>query len=139
MSEVAAQAQQVLEQYRQAVHAKDVAGVLALYTEDVRTFDAWAQQQHDGKAAVSAMVTQWLTTLGDVVVTVSFDDVRILASGDLAVAHLFVQYRGESATTHNAMKDRQTWVFRREPAGWRVAHAHSSLPLDPATTQGMFG
>ncbi|MBB5193343.1 uncharacterized protein (TIGR02246 family) [Silvimonas terrae] len=139
MSEVTADIGQVLTQYQQAVHAKDVAGVLALYTDDVRAFDAWAHQQHDGKTALSATVTQWLTTLGDVVVTVTFEDVRILASGDLAVAHMFVQYRGDSATTHNAMKDRQTWVFRRDAQGWRVAHAHSSLPMDPATTQALFG
>ncbi len=139
MTDVTGDIQQVLAQYQQAVHAKDVAGVLALYTKDVRVFDAWAHQQHDGKAALSAMVTQWLTTLGDVVVTVTFEDVRILSSADLAVAHMFVQYRGDSATTHNAMKDRQTWVFRHDAQGWRVAHAHSSLPMDPATTQALFG
>ncbi|GGP22381.1 YybH family protein [Silvimonas iriomotensis] len=139
MSETEQAIRQVLDQYKHRVHAKDVDGVLALYTEDVRVFDAWAHQQHDGKAALASMVTQWLTTLGDVVVTVEVDDVRILTSGDLAVAHMFVQYRGDSATTHNAMKDRQTWAFRHGAQGWQIAHAHSSLPMDPATTKGMFG
>ncbi|GGP28161.1 YybH family protein [Silvimonas amylolytica] len=139
MSETEHAIRLVLDQYKQRVYAKDVNGVLALYTQDVRIFDAWAHQQHDGKAALTAMITQWLTTLGDVVVTVEFDDVRTLVSGDLAVVHMFVQYRGDSATTHNAMKDRQTWAFRHGAQGWKIAHAHSSLPMDPATTQGIFG
>jgi ketosteroid isomerase-like protein len=45
--------------YVAAVRAKDVDAFLALYAEDVRTFDLWSVWTYDGKDALREMVEEW--------------------------------------------------------------------------------
>lgn len=41
----------VLDRYRAAVFDKDVEGMLDLYADDVRVFDAWNVWEYDGAPA----------------------------------------------------------------------------------------
>ena len=126
---------EVLDGYRAAVLAKDVEAVLALYDEDARVFDTWGRWSYDGRNAWAQAVEEWLGGLGDERVAVEVEDVRAIASDDVAVVHLLIVYRGLSKEGDDlrAMTNRLTWALRRTGDAWRIAHEHTSVPVDPET------
>jgi uncharacterized protein (TIGR02246 family) len=131
---------EVLDGYVAAVRAKDVDAFVALYDDDVRVFDLWGTWSYDGIDAWRGMVTGWFGSLGSEQVAVELDDVRTIVSDDVAVVHAFITFAnvpaaGEAA---KAMNNRVTWVLRRGPGGaWKIAHEHTSAPVDDATSQVM--
>jgi uncharacterized protein (TIGR02246 family) len=123
--------EQMLEAYAAAVRAKDVEGFLALYADDVRTFDLWTEWSYDGKDALRAMVEEWFGSLGDDEVAVEWDDVRRQAGDDVAALSAFLTFRGLSASGEElrSMNNRLTWILRKDAGGeWRIAHEHTSAP-----------
>jgi len=128
--------EQVLDDYRAAVHAKDPAAFTALYEQDVRVFDLWGRWSYDGSGAWRGSAEEWFSSLGDERVGVEFDDVQTVVGDDVAVLHAFVTYKGLSANGDElrAMSNRLTWGLRRKPDGtWRIAHEHTSAPVEPET------
>ncbi len=81
--------------YRMAVFQKDIEGFLALFDEDVRVFDMWAWR-YAGLPAWREMATGWFTTLGTDRDVVTFDDIRIEATGEMAVASAFARFAAVS-------------------------------------------
>ena len=130
---------EVLDAYRDAVLAKDVGALLALYDPDVRIFDMWGEWTFDGAAAWRKNVEGWFGSLGSEKVGVEFDDVRTIASGDLVVAQAFVTYRGLSAEGKElrAMQNRVTMTLAKRGGAWKIAHEHSSSPADFETGKVM--
>lgn len=124
--------ERMFEAYAAAVRAKDVDGFVALYADDVRTFDLWSAWSYDGKDALRAMVSEWFGSLGDVEeVVVEFDDVRTTNGGDVATVSAFTTYAAVSpdGTRLRSMNNRLTWVLRRDSGGeWKVVHEHTSAP-----------
>jgi len=122
----------VLDAYRNAVLAKDVDALVALYAPDVRIFDMWGEWSYDDAAAWRKNVEGWFGSLGSETVGVDFDDVRTIASGDLVVAQAFVTYRGLSAEGKElrAMQNRLTMTLAKKDGAWRIVHEHSSSPAD---------
>jgi uncharacterized protein (TIGR02246 family) len=122
---------EMLDAYAAAVRAKDVDAFLALYADDVRTFDLWDRWSYDGPDALRAMVTEWFGSLGSDVVAVEFDEVRTQAGDDVAAISAFTTYRGLSAEGEElrSMNNRLTWVLRRDADGtWKIVHEHTSAP-----------
>lgn len=124
--------EQILAGYAAAVRAKDVDAFLALYADDVRTFDLWSEWSYDGKAALSGMVAEWFGSLGgDEVVEVEFDEVRTQGGDDVAGVSAFTTYRAVSPEGEElrSMNNRLTWVLRQDAGGtWRIVHEHTSAP-----------
>jgi uncharacterized protein (TIGR02246 family) len=120
----------LLERYAAAARAKDVEAFLALYADDVRSFDLWERWSYDGKDELRAMVTEWFGSLGDETVAVEFDEVRTQVGADVAAVSAFTTFRGISAAGEElrSMNNRLTWVLRREGDGWRIVHEHTSAP-----------
>lgn len=121
----------MLEAYAAAVRAKDADAFLALYADDVRTFDLWSVWSYDGKPALREMVQEWFGSLGTDTVAVEFDEVRFQQGDDVAAVSAFTTFRGLSAEGEElrSMNNRLTWVLRRDPDGaWKVAHEHTSAP-----------
>ena len=118
MSEI----EQMLERYVSAVRAKDVDAFCALYADDVVVFDMWEAWTYRGLDAWRANVAEWLGSLGDESVAVSFDE---LEARD-RTAHMVVRYAGLSAAGAEvrAMWNRMTWVVENG----KVVHEHSSAP-----------
>lgn len=128
----------LFERYAAAAQEKDVDGFLSLYDDDVRSFDMWGRWSYDGIGEYRAMVEEWFGGLGDERVAVEFDDVREVVGDDVAAASAYVTFRGLSAdgTELRSMNNRITWALRRDPGGaWKVAHEHTSAPIDPATAK----
>ena len=130
---------QVLDAYKAAVLAKDVDAFLALYDRDVCVFDLWGRWSYDGQAAWREMVTDWFGSLGTERVAVMFTGVQTTSARDVAVLHAFVTYQGLSAEREvlRAMTNRLTWALRQKGGIWKIAHEHTSAPVDDRTSKVM--
>jgi uncharacterized protein (TIGR02246 family) len=124
--------EEMLEAYVAAVRAKDADAFLALYTDDVRTFDLWQEWTYDGKDALRGMVSEWFGSLpDDEVVAVRFDNVRTQTGSDVAAISAFTTFAAVApdGTELRSMNNRLTWVLRKEPDGaWKIVHEHTSAP-----------
>jgi ketosteroid isomerase-like protein len=122
----------VLERYAAAARAKDVDAFLALYADEVRTFDLWERWSYDGLAELRPMVEEWFGSLGDELVAVEFDEVREQTGDELAFVSAFTTFRGLSAEGEElrSMNNRLTWVLRKDGADeWKIVHEHTSAPV----------
>ena len=131
MSDVGA----LLEEYRDAVHAKDVDRFVAIFADDVRVFDMWSTWSHDGIESWREMAEGWFGSLGDELVRVEFDDVQTTVGDDTAVLSAFVTFAGLSAdgAELRSMNNRLTWGLRKTGGVWKVVHEHTSAPVEMAT------
>jgi uncharacterized protein (TIGR02246 family) len=125
----------VLEAYRDAVHAKDVEAFVAIFADDVRVFDMWDTWSHDGIGSWREMAEGWFGSLGDELVRVEFDDVQTAVGGDVAVVSAFVTFAGLSAQGEQlrSLNNRLTWGLRKTDGTWKVTHEHTSAPVEMAT------
>ncbi|RYF49806.1 MAG: DUF4440 domain-containing protein [Cytophagaceae bacterium] len=124
--------EQLMRAYAAAARAKDIDAFCAIYTENVRIFDAWDVWEYNGLNAWREMVTGWFGSLGDESVEVAFEDVRVFPeSGDtFAIASAFVTYSGLSADGDplRSLQGRMTWGISQAGGGWKIVHEHSSSP-----------
>jgi uncharacterized protein (TIGR02246 family) len=123
--------EQMLDAYAAAVRAKDVDAFVALYADDVRTFDLWDRWSYDGRDEWRAIVQEWFGSLGGDVVAVEFADVRVEAGEGVGAVSAFTTYRGLSPEGEElrSMNNRLTWVLRKDAGGaWKIVHEHTSAP-----------
>jgi uncharacterized protein (TIGR02246 family) len=140
MNEIEKQIKQVFDLYKDAVFAKNVEAFVSLYDDDIHVFDMWGKWSYEGIKAWRGMVTEWFGSLNDEKVLVSFDDLQITVSPDIAIAHTFVTFKGLSAdgTELRSMNNRLTCALKNANGTWKIIHEHSSSPLDPETTKALF-
>lgn len=131
--------EQLFDRYAAAAHAKDADAFLSLYSDDIRSFDMWGRWSYDGIGEYRTMVEGWFGGLGDERVGVEFEEIREVVGDDVAAASAFVTFRGLSAGGEElrSMNNRITWALRRVDGEWKVAHEHTSAPLDD-NAQAMF-
>jgi uncharacterized protein (TIGR02246 family) len=124
----------LFDTYKDAVYGKDAAGLLSLFDEDVRVFDMWAWS-YDGLPAWREMVTGWFSSLGATRDVVTFDDIRIHESGDMAVATAFARFAAvsEKGEELRFLQNRLTWVLQKKAGAWKIIHEHTSGPVDGET------
>ena len=123
--------EEMLDAYVAAVRAKDVDAFVALYADDVRTFDLWSEWSYDGKDALRGMVAEWFGSVGDDTIVIEFDEVRSQPGDDVGALSAFLTFRGLSAEGEElrSMNNRLTWVLRKDGDGaWKIAHEHTSAP-----------
>jgi uncharacterized protein (TIGR02246 family) len=125
----------LLEEYRDAVHAKDVDRFVAIFADDVRVFDMWGTWSHDGIDSWREMAEGWFGSLGDELVRVEFDDVQTTVGDDTAVLSAFLTFAGISADGEElrSMNNRLTWGLRKVDGTWKVVHEHTSAPVEMST------
>lgn len=132
------------EAYRAAVLAKDVDAFVALYADAVRVFDLWDDWSHDGVDGWRDTVDGWFGSLGADRVDVAFESIVATGGDPLIVGHAFVAYTnvGADGRPQRAMRNRITWVLRRDDAmpegAWKIVHEHTSAPVDGATFKVRF-
>ncbi len=137
MSDLEQSVRQICAAYSAAVYAKDVGAFVALYDPEVHVFDMWGEWSYDGLGAWRGMVIAWFGSLGDERVKVEMEGIETLAGDDIGVAYGFITYKGLSAQGKElrAMQNRFTWVLRRRDGAWKIAHEHSSAPIDFETSK----
>lgn len=121
----------VVENYKAAVYAKDVAAFMRLYDPTVRVFDTWGIWSYEGAAAWQLAVEGWLTSLGTERVKVKFDELQTSGSSDLALVSAVVTYAGFSAEGQQlrCMQNRLSWALKTSGHVLRIIHEHTSAPV----------
>jgi ketosteroid isomerase-like protein len=131
---------QILDDYKAAVFAKDVASFIALYDEDVQVFDMWGAWSYNGIAAWREMVANWFGSLGTERVIVDFSNPKATVAQDLAVVHAFVTYKAVTAdgVELRSLDNRLTAILTPRGDGWKIVHEHTSSPIDFETAKVIF-
>jgi uncharacterized protein (TIGR02246 family) len=127
----------IFDQYKIAVWNKHVDGFISLYTQDVCVFDLWGEWVYQGRSNFRDMVTGWFSGLGDERDAVEFSEIKILFSGQLAVAHAVVRFAAISSEGNElrALDNRLTWTLGLIDGEWKISHQHTSAPIDFNTMQ----
>jgi uncharacterized protein (TIGR02246 family) len=122
----------LFENYKNAVFHKDLQLFSSIYDDDVLVFDMWQQWDYVGLGAWKEMAKTWFASLGKDRDVVTFDNIQIQLSGDLAFASALVRYTAVSEKDEELryLEERFTWVIRKKGQDWKVIHQHSSGPID---------
>ena len=129
---------QRLADYQAAVLAKDVDAFMAVYADDLQVFELWATWTHD-HASWREMATGWFAFLGTERCVVEAADVRVRASGAMALLTATLTYRAVDASGRElrSLDNRLSWVLREAGGRWQVMHEHTSVPLAHESAKGI--
>jgi uncharacterized protein (TIGR02246 family) len=126
----------------EAIRNRNIAAATKNYAQDVLIFDVVGPLSHPkGVGSVEDRLNQWLSTFADDA-TINFElvDLAITAHDHLAFSH---SYNHINASLKNGstldMYWRETLGWRKENSEWKIVHAHSSVPFDPATGKASTG
>lgn len=131
MSDMQKSVARVIEAYKAAVHARDVAALMRLYDPKVRVFDAWGVWSYPGAELWQRAVEGWFSSLVNERVKVVFDEVEILDVDPCALVSAIVTYTSVSAdgVEQRAMQNRLSWALRTSGHVLRIVHEHTSAPI----------
>lgn len=140
MNSAEADIAQLCDVYTHCVFNKDYQGLSAIYHEGILAFDLWGKGVYDNKRDWADNLKNWLTSLNTERVMVNFEGFTTKASGDIGFAHGFVTFRAidDSNVELRKMKNRVSWGLVKEGDNWLIAHQHTSVPIDFATTNAIF-
>jgi uncharacterized protein (TIGR02246 family) len=129
----------LFETYKNAVFHKDVEAFTSIFDEDVRVFDMWQEWSLDGLTAWREMAKGWFASLGTDRDVITFEDIQIEATDEMATATAFVRFAAvsEKGEELRYLQNRLTWVARKKEGAWKIFHQHTSGPIDFATMKVM--
>jgi ketosteroid isomerase-like protein len=121
----------IIEERVAAIREKDAARAMRVMAEDVVAFELVPPLAlPPGAARDEAGFAAWLASFERISVEVR--DLGIEADGRVGFAHSLHHLTG--TRVGGVPVDlwlRSTLCFRCEPDGWKIAHAHSSVPFHP--------
>jgi len=122
----------LFEIYKQALFQKDLEAFVSIFDEKVRVFDMWQRWTYDGLPAWREMAIGWFSSLGTDRDVVTFEDIQIEETGDMAMASALVRFTAVSAENKELryLENRLTWVARKKGDAWKIIHEHTSGPID---------
>ena len=128
-----AEVRALLDRWSAAARSKDIDRLMALYAPDIVYFDVVPPLQFTGAAAVRGNFVRWFAAYQGAIGQ-EMRDVQMMASGDLAVAHLLIRASG-TLTNGRAVSYwvRATVCCQRSDDRWVIRHEHVSLPMDLAS------
>jgi ketosteroid isomerase-like protein len=131
MGDAQAEIRQAIEERIAAIRAKDADRAIACLAEDVVAFEMVPPLALPPGAARDAEgFAAWLAGFEEVEVEIR--DLRIEVEGSIGFAHALHHLKGRRSGGHEvSIWMRSTFGFRREPDGWKIAHAHTSVPFYP--------
>lgn len=114
-----------------AIRKKDAAAAIACLSEDVVAFEMIPPLALSAGAARDKQAfAAWLSGFEDLDVEVR--DLEIEGGEDVAFAHSLNHLTGTRADgSAVSLWMRSTLGLRREADGWRIVHAHTSVPFYP--------
>ena len=122
---------ELIERRIDAIRKKDAAAAIACLSDDIVAFEMIAPLALPAGAARDEQgFATWLSGFEEIDVEVH--DLGIHAESQLAFAHSLNRLTG--TRVGGAAVDlwmRSTLGFRREAEGWRIVHAHTSVPFYP--------
>jgi uncharacterized protein (TIGR02246 family) len=125
----------LFETYKNAVFQKDAEAFVSIFDDDVRIFDLW-EWTYDGVTPWREMAKGWFGSLGTTErVVVTFDDIQIQGTEEMAIATAFVRFAAvsEKGEELRYLQNRLTWVAKKKEGIWKIIHEHTSGPVDGET------
>ena len=120
----------LLDSWSGAIRTKDIERLMALYAPDIVYFDVVPPLHYTGSAAVRRNFLRWFETYTGSIGQ-EIRDLHILASGNIAVAHLLIRASGTLKNGHEVgYWVRATVCCQRADQRWVITHEHVSLPVD---------
>ena len=121
-----------------AIRAKDINGVMSVFSPEVVSFDVGPPLQHGGG---EAFIKRWQDLFASYQNLIDYEirDLTITAGDDLAFSHSLNRISG---TLKNGRKTdrwlRWTACYRKTDGKWQIVHEQVSVPVDMATGQARF-
>jgi ketosteroid isomerase-like protein len=118
--------------YKTFAWEKDSESMISLYDEQVLIFDMWGEGHCSGLVAWSVIIKDWLGSLEEERVNVTFEMIQIHQGDKVSFATEIVGYQAISVDNKviRSMKNRITVGFTKTETGWKVVHQHTSAPID---------
>jgi ketosteroid isomerase-like protein len=114
----------------EAIGAKDIERLMSVYSPDVVYFDLVPPLKYVGAAALRARFSEWFERWSSAIGQ-EVRDLSILASGDIAAAHMLIRASGTLKTGEGTgFWVRASDCCQRTSNGWLITHEHISLPVD---------
>lgn len=126
---------QIYDRFAAAIKAKDLDGVMAMYTRDENAvyFDAFTPRQYVGYTAYRKDYEEFFKSFPGPSSSEIYD-LHVVSSGDLAYASSIDKWVVTGADKKRiTMVFRSTDVFQKINGKWLVIHEHLSFPVDPLT------
>ncbi len=130
-----AEVRAVLDQWQEAVRAKDLEGIVAHYAPDIVAYDAIVALQFVGRDAYRE---HWATCLKMCTGPMIFElrDPQVAAAGDVAFCHALTRCGGTGPDGKECSGwMRMTACYRKRDGRWLVVHEHFSAPFDMETNK----
>src|SRR5215213_4020927 len=129
MGEAEAEIRAVIERRIAALRDKDAAAAVACLADDVVAFElAPPLALPPGAARDAEGLAAWLG--GFEALDVAVRDLAVEADGNVGFAHALHHLTGTRVGGRPvSLWMRSTLCFRREVGGWKIAHAHTSVPF----------
>lgn len=118
--------------YNRAAWDKDIESMIGLYDDNVLIYDMWTNGYQTGLTEWSGVIKDWLGSLGEERVKVTFEMIEIHESGDLGFGTALITYEAIAPdnTILRNMKNRLTIGLQKKGDVWKVIHQHTSAPID---------
>jgi ketosteroid isomerase-like protein len=129
MTEAEAEIRAIIDARIAAIRGKDAARAVACLADDVVAFElAPPLALAPGAARDAEGFAAWLGGFEEIDVEVR--DLAIEADGSVGFAHALHHLTGTRTGGRKvSLWMRSTLCFRREQDGWKIAHAHTSVPF----------
>jgi uncharacterized protein (TIGR02246 family) len=132
-----AQIRQLIEQWAQALHAKDLNTLMSYYAPDILTFDILPPLQYQGVDAYRKNFETWFAAVQGPI-KYETRDLRITTGEDVALCHSLNRVRSTRITGETT----ETWVrvtvgFQKIEGLWKITHEHVSVPCDMETSRAL--
>ena len=130
MASAESEVRAVVDARSEAIRTKDIDGLMSVFASDVVYFDLVPGLRYIGSDALRPRFSGMFDGFeGAIVQEVS--DLNVLASGDVAVAHMLIRAGGTRKNGPEARYwVRATTCCERSDDGWSITHEHISMPVD---------
>lgn len=128
-----------LASWTDAVEAKDIERISALYAPEIRSFDAILKLQFRGIETYKAHWADCMSQCGGGPSIFRMAQLEVEATADLAFSHALIQCGGANEQGEvQACWMRATQCWRKIDGQWRVVHEHFSAPFDMVSNEALF-
>jgi len=119
----------LIDNWANAIRAKDVDGLMSHYTPDILVFDLAPPLQYAGIDAYRKNFEEWFSSFQGSI-GCEIRDLSINAGDDVAFGHSLNRISGNRTSGEETdVWVRATVCYRKIDGEWRIAHEHASVPF----------